>query len=173
MPLTAATFSISQTLGSPSIIDLTDTSVGSDAAIVERRVYLTKSSGSTLVPTGTTTTYIVWDYDDASIAIDALDKDYGISVRVDWINISGTVLYTATVLTTFTMYNAEFEYSLISQEANGDASITNTNWLSGRMKLRLALDDAANAISAASSITNSQAANDRGTYLRENLNLFY
>lgn len=172
MPLTAS-FSISQTLGSPSIIDLADTSTGDDAAVVARRVYLTKSSGTTLVPSGTTTTYIDWDYDDATIALDVLDKDYGVSVRVDWINVGGTVLYTSTVLTTFTMYNSDFEYSLISQEANGDASINNTNWLYGRMKLRLALDDADNAITAASSITNSQAANDRGTFLRENINLFY
>ena len=172
MPLTPS-FSISQTLGLPGQFTLTDTSTGSDAAIEERRVFITKSDGTYWVPTGTTTDYIVWPYADASIDIATLDKDYAFSINVIWINDAGTPLYTSTQLTVFTMYNSDFEYSLISQEANGDASINNTNWLAGRMKLRLAIDDAANAISAASSIKNSQAANDRGTYLSENINLFY
>jgi len=173
MPISAASFSISQTLGMPETITLTDTSTGDDAAVVERRVFLVKSDGTYLVPVDTSTDYIVWDYADDSIDIDAMDKDYSLSITVLWVNVSGTTLYTATVLTTFTMYNDDFEYSLISQEANGDASINNTNWLYGRMKLRLAIDDATNAITAASSITNSQAANDRGTYLRQNIKLLF
>ena len=166
-------FSTSQTLGLPGQFTLTDTSTGSDAAIDGRKVFITKSDGTYWVPTGTTTDYIVWSYADDSIDIATLDKDYAFSINVIWINNVGTTLYTVTTLTTFTMYNSDFEYSLISQEANGNANINNTNWLSSRMQLRLAIDDANNAISAASSITNSQAADDRGTYLRENVNLFY
>ena len=166
-------FSISQITGQPSILTLADTSTGSDVAIVSRNVYLQTASGTYLVPTGTTTSYIVWAIANSTISINALDKDYSLNITVNWNDVLGAVLYTKTILSNFSMYNSDFEYSLISTEANGQASLNSINWLASRMRLRLSLDDAYNAVVEAGSITNGQAANDRGTYLRENLNLFY
>ena len=76
-------FTSSQTVGLPNIITITDTSTGSDVLVTQRRVYLIKQDGTYLVPVGTTTDYIVWDYADVSIDIDALDKDYCLNVKVD------------------------------------------------------------------------------------------
>ena len=50
-------FSVSQTLGEESIVTITDTSTGADAAITQRRVYLITSQGEYLVESGNTGTY--------------------------------------------------------------------------------------------------------------------
>ncbi len=90
-------FSQSQPVGAPSIITLTDTSTGSDSSITERRVYLRKSDGLFLVPPGTETDYIVWDYADATIDIDVLSKDRALLITVEWI---GTVAPVVPIPTT-------------------------------------------------------------------------
>lgn len=82
-------------------------------------------------------------------------------------------LYTKTTLYVFTLYNEEFDYSLTSLEASNQGSISNTNWYNSRIKLRVEIDNAQQAVSLAGSIGNAQAACDRGTFLRENQSLFY
>ena len=54
MPLTP-NFSTSQQAGLPSDVVVTDTSTGSDVAIVARRVYLVNYAGEYVVADGTTT----------------------------------------------------------------------------------------------------------------------
>lgn len=166
-------FSVSQTIGVPESFTLTDTSTGSNVLITQRRVYLQKSDGTYLVPSGTTTDYIEWDWVDSTILLDVLDKDYALSILVQWLNVSDAVLYAKTTLSGFSMYNNDFNYSLVYDEANGLASLNSQNWLFGRMKLYVALNDATTSVVSMNSITNGQAADDRGTYLRLNPNLFY
>ncbi len=150
-----------------------DTSTGSDVAVTQRRIYFIKNNGTYLVPTGTPTDYVVWAYASSTKSVDILDKDYGLNIRVDWLNVSDAVLYTKTILYNFSMYNNDFNYSLVYDEANGLASLNSANWLMGRMKLYVALNDATTSVESMSDITNAQEADDRGTYLRENTNLFY
>ena len=166
-------FTIAQTLGNPGIINLTDTSTGVDATIISRKVYLITNASIYLVPTGTSTSFITWAIGSTSIAIDALKKDMALNIRVDWNNVSGTTLYTKTILSNFQMYNSNFNYQLVNDEANGLASLNSPNWLTSRMKLYVSLRDANVAVTDMSSITNGQNANDRGTFLRLNLNNFY
>lgn len=172
MPLTP-NFTTSQTIGLPNIIDLEDTSTGSDVAVTQRRIYFTKNDGTYIVPSGVTTDYVAWAYASSTKSVDLLDKDYGLNITVQWLNVSDTVLYTKTILYNFAMYNNDFNYSLVYDEANGLASLNSVNWLMGRMKLYLALNDATTSVASMSDITNAQAADDRGTYLRENQNQFY
>ena len=166
-------FSISQSIGNPSIINLADTSTGTDGTIVSRVVYLTKDTGLTLVPIGTTTTFITWLLANPTIALNVLDKDYSLSILVNWLDVSSNILYFKTIIANFNMYNSDFNYSLVSDEANGLASLNSSNWLQSRMRLYLSLRDAVTSITDMSSVTNGQNANDRGTFLRQNLNNFY
>lgn len=166
-------FTIAQTLGNAGIVNLTDTSTGSDAAVVGRKAYLITNASTYLVPDGTTTSYITWLIGNSTIAINALKKDMSLNVKVDWTDAGGLMLYTKTILVNFQMYNSDFNYQLVNQEANGLASLNSINWLISRMKLYVALRDATVSVTDMSSITNGQGANDRGTYLRENKNLFY
>lgn len=77
-------FTASPQVGNPSVIILTDTSTGSDSNVTVRHVYLRKSDGNFLVPTGTTTDYIVWPYTDQTITIDVLEKDRALWITVQW-----------------------------------------------------------------------------------------
>ena len=95
-------FAVSQNLGFPSVIVLTDTSTGTDETISQRNVYLQKADGTFLVPEGTTTNYIVWSIVLNTISIDVLDKDYALNVMVDYVNIVNTPLvFDLTFDTTF------------------------------------------------------------------------
>ena len=172
MPLTQ-NFTCSQIIGAPSEIVFEDTSTGSDVAVTGRRIYLQTNLGTYLVPSGTTTSYIAWLLATNPFTVDVLDSDYSLTVKVDWIDVSNAVLYTKTLVYVFQRFNIEFDYSLTYSEANGNASLNSANWLKGRMQLLLSIQDADNAITQASSITDSQAAIDRGTYIRLNPNVLY
>ena len=166
-------FTTSQTIGIPNIIDFNDDSAGSDGAISSRRIYFVRYNGAYLVPSGTTTDYVVWAYASPTKSVDILTYDQSLSIIVQWLDVSDTVLYTKTILFNYAMYNNDFNYSLVYDEATGLASLNSTNWLMGRMKLYVALNDATTSVEAMSNITNAQSADDRGTYLRENKQLFY
>lgn len=161
-------FNTLQYIGLPSIINLEDVSTGSDADIVTRQAYFRTNTGAYLVPTGTTTDYVLWPLADISLDFDILDKDYSLSITVQWLNVSGTVLYTKTSLVNFSLYNEEFDYSLTSKQASNTRVVADSSFYENRMKLRVEIDNAKQAVTLAGNITNGQASNDRATYLRDN-----
>jgi len=110
-------FSATQTLGLPNIVTLTDMSTGSDAAIASRRIYLEQYNGSFLVPSGTTTDYIVWATGSASKTLDVLTVDTALNITLQWLSVGGTVLYESTQLYVFTLYNEQFDYGLTSDQS--------------------------------------------------------
>lgn len=145
MPLTP-NFSATQTVGSPSIITLTDSSTGSDVAVTQRRVYLQTSVGTFLVPSGTTTEYVAWDIADSSIDIDCLTKDYGLKIVVQWLNVSNVVLYDKTAYYSFTLYSEAFDYAL-SQNLVANPSLSNdNNFMANKQLVRNFIDNGNNAI---------------------------
>jgi hypothetical protein len=167
-------FSASQTIGLPSKIVLTDSSTGSDGSVTKRRVYLTKVDSTTLVPSGTSTTYVDWGSfpGTTTITIDALDKDYALSVKVDWLDVSNNILYTKTYLIMFSLYNETFYYGLTQAQSSNPSITSNKNYYESKMKLRVELDSAAQAVSFASDQFSAQGALDRATNVRLNTNLF-
>ena len=60
MAYTAWAFTISQVLGSPENIVVTSVTSGTDAAVTQRRVYISDDAGNFLVPDGITTEYNAW-----------------------------------------------------------------------------------------------------------------
>jgi len=85
MPLTQ-NFTVSSIKGSPSDLLFQDNSTGSDSNLTERRIYLQKYNGQYLVPSGSTADYIVWPLaTNPFILTGILDKDYALSIRVDWV----------------------------------------------------------------------------------------
>jgi hypothetical protein len=117
--------------------------------------------------------YNYWPYADSTISLSVLDKDYALAVTVNWLSDTNAVLYTQTILTYFSMYNDEFDYSLTSLEASDPMYIASTNWYNYRIKYRVEIDNAEQAISLASSIGNAQASLDRATYIMENQSLYF
>jgi hypothetical protein len=172
MPISPS-FTASQNSGTPSIITLTDTSTGSDGAITQRRVYLLQSNGQYLVPTGTTTDYIEWDIVDSTISLDVLVQDTALSITVQWLSVTNTVIESVTTSFAFTAYNETFYYGLTeSQVANANLTAS-TNWYQTKMILRVELDSAYQAITFASDIFSAQAALNRATFISTNQSFFF
>jgi len=172
MPFTQ-NFSMSQSFGTPSVVTATDTSTGSDAAIASRKITLTTYNGTTLVPAGTTTTFVAWPLLTNPLSIDALDKDYALSIRVDWLDAGGTVLYTKTQLYQFSMYNEEFYYSLTSRQSSVPSIIMDNVYYMNKLKLRVNLDSAQQAVFYGEDISSAQYCLDAATELRLNQNKYF
>lgn len=169
MPLTP-NFSASSNSGSPSIITFVDTSTGSDSSITGRRLYMLQADGTYLVPSGTTTDYVVWALADSSISVDVLTQDTALSVTVDWVDINNTVLYTKTIAFGFDAFGWNFYYGLTQTQipiTNPSVALS-TNYYYNKMVLRVLLDSAEQAISYASDIYSAQVCFDSETFMIQN-----
>lgn len=168
-------FSATQTLGSPSIITLTDTSTGTDVLVTKRRVYLAKADGTYLVPDGTTTDYVEWNDFPAttSIDIDCLDKDYALNITVQWLNVSSTVLYTKTTLVLVTLYNETFTFSLVQGQRSNPLLMSNVNYRFNQSALRVEIDNATTAVNTWGDIDAAQSCLDRAKAISDNIQNFF
>jgi len=168
-------FSATQTLGSPSIITLTDTSTGTDVLVTQRRVYLAKADGTYIVPEGTTTDYVVWDDFPAttSIDIDCLDKDYALNVTVQWLNVGNGVLYTKTTLVLVTLYNETFAFSLVQGQRSNPLLMSNVNYRFNQSTLRVEIDNATTAVNTWGDIDAAQSCLDRAREISDNIQNFF
>ena len=106
-------FSAGQNYSNPNTIVLQDNSTGSDVAVTKRRIYLTDSQGTAVVPTGTYTAYIDWALVTNPISLNVLTRDKALTVRVEWLDISNTVLYTVSTNFCFDAYSKNFLYYLV------------------------------------------------------------
>jgi hypothetical protein len=175
MPLTP-NFSTSQQAGLPSDVIITDTSTGSDVAIVERRVYLVNYAGEYVVADGTTTDYTVWPLAQSSISIDCLTADTALTVTVNWVDVSGVTLYTKTVLAGFTLYNETFYYSLTQGQAavsNPSYILQDTTYFQNKSKLRSLIDSGDQAVTLGYDITSAQTCYDLATFMVTNQNNYF
>jgi len=158
-------FSVSQPVGENSVLTILDTSTGSDSDITGRRVYLRKSDGTFLVPTGTTTDYILWDYADTSIDIDCLDKDYALLITVQWLQDS-TILYAYSLLTGLTAHNEDFDYGLTTVLASNPLLINDNSFRANKFDLRTFIDAGNQAIEVGSDIKSAQLCYNQATSIR-------
>jgi len=154
MPLTP-NFSTSQQAGLPSNVIITDTSTGSDGAIVARRVFLVNYAGEYVVADGTTTNYTPCPLAQTSISIDCLTQDTAL---------------------TFTLYNESFYYSLTQgQAAVGNPSyiLQDNAYFQNKSKLRCLIDSGNQAVTLGYDITSAQECYDLATYMVTNQNLYF
>lgn len=172
MPFTPD-FSVSQSLGFPSKINFSDDSIGSDGAIAARRIYLLDSEGEYDVEEGTATTYEVWPYADGTITLDLLDQDKAFLITIDWVNSSGTILYTKTYLRGFLLYLKTYYIGLIKAQSSRRKLIDHANFYQNEIKLLCSIQEATNAIDLAEDIGSAQAAMIRGKELIDNPSYFY
>ena len=166
-------FTASQTIGNPSIIILTDTSTGSDAAITQRRVYLQKDDGTYLVPVGVTDNFIVWPYADSTISLNVLSVDMALNIKVEWNDEFGDVINQTTNLELFTLYSEQFLYNLTQSQSSQPNVTADSDYYANKMALRVEIDSATNAIVYGSDIQNAQSCLNRAAYLIANSNLFF
>lgn len=161
-------FSISQSYGSPSEVTLIDTSTGSDVAITQRRAFLRKSDGTFLVPEGTSTDYVQWAYASASIDIDALNKDYGLDIVVQWLDVNDTVLYDKTISAGLTLYNETYDYGQTQKFSGNPLLINDDSFFERKIRVREGIDSGNKAIERANDIFSAQQCYDDATNIRLN-----
>lgn len=166
MPLTPS-FSVSQIFGAQNTVVLTDTSTGSDGSVTTRRAYISTSAGVFLTPANTPTDYTEWDYASPDIEIQCLDKDYAVLIRVQWVDVSGNILYTYTIGSVgLTLYNETYDYQLSQRLTGNPLLINDAAFFENKSKLRVCIDSGNQLISLISDNYAAQQCYDRGTDLR-------
>jgi len=166
MAYTSWSFTVTQTVGEESSVTITSVTSGTDASVTQRRVYLQTDSGDFLVPTGVTTEYNAWALADSSVTIDALDKDYGLRIVVQWLDVNDVVLYDSTQYVGLTLYNESFDYLLVQLMAANAVLIGDNNFFPNKELLRTYIDGGNQAISFADDLYNAQLCYDKATALR-------
>lgn len=166
-------FTAGQNPTSPSIVVVVDNSTGSDGSISQRRVFVQDSAGNYLVPSGTTTNYTQWSYADASIALNILQQDTAVSITVQWLDVSNTVLYTLTQQYCLDMFNKQFFYTLVQMQGVTPSIPQDSNYFSNMAIFWATLEGAENAIELASDLSASQNCLNRCTYMQQKQSLFF
>lgn len=168
MPLVPS-FTLSQNNVTPSTFTLTDTSSGSDGAIANRLIYIYLADNSLF--TGAPIQFPLAAGNTISPAI--LDKDYACNFVVQWVDATGIVLYSTSLLIAFRGFLSWFSYGL-TQQISANNSILNqkfymTNW----WKLKTLISSAKEAIDVAGSIFNAQESLTLAQYMVTNQNLYW
>jgi len=163
-------FTASNSLQSPSIITLTDTSTGSDVDVVSRRVTISKPFGGYLVPSGTLTNYIVWAYANSSISINAITRDFSINVLVEWLNVDDDVLYSKEYDFNIIPLGELFNYKLIQSQVGQPNIISNITFYKNKSLLELELDSSQQAVIMGGDILAGQQCIERALSLKSNYN---
>jgi len=155
-----------QPFGTPNLIEITDTSTGSDSNIVTRRVFITKADGSAIVDG------IEWNYPDMAITLDVLTKDTACEVIVEWLDdypsptVDPIILYTKIIMYGFTEYNEMFDYGLTQMLTANPLLINDNDYFPHKSDLRTSIDSGNQAIIYAQDLFAAQQCYDRATNLR-------
>lgn len=171
-------FTVTQTSDITSLVinDTSSYSSEGQGTFSGRRIRLYKVDTTTLVPSGTTTTYIDFPFTAGnSITITGvLLTDYSISANVEWLSNSpqpGSV-YVATEVVTFLNYINDFLYGKVQQLAANTTLVNDTNWYSSLTKVYNEKENAEQATLYEDQFAASSAIL-RAFYIINNENIFF
>src|ERR1700751_3277271 len=159
-------FSSSQSISTPSIITLVDTSTGTDNSLTNRMVTVTLSDGTTLVPAGTTSSFFNWPYSDGSITVNLLDKSTVANVLVVWLS-GSTANYSKEILMEWNLYDYLFLFELLQTQTSDPDILSDANYYSNFLKMIVNLFNASNAVTYMSDIYSAQGALDKNKYMMD------
>ncbi len=102
------------------------------------------------------------------MSIDALGtKDWALSVKVDWLDVSSAVVETKTIVLGFTVFNENFDFTL-SQMLSGNSPLMNDNgFFEKKSLLRTYIDSGNQAVAIASDYLTAQICYDEATKIRD------
>lgn len=168
-----ASFSIAQTALLPNLVVAEDTSTGSDASVTQRRIFVQTATGAYLVPSGTTTDYTQWSIAEPSITLNILTTDQACTVTVQWLDVSGNVLYTSSNVFCFPEYNKQFMYYLVQLQGLKPNVVQDNNYFGNMCQFWINVEGALVAIEVGADVSASQNCLDRASYMRLNQSLFF
>ena len=171
-------FEVTQTSDITSLV-VTDTSSYSSegqGTFSGRRIYLYEVDGTTIVPSGTTTTYIDFPFSDGSskTIVGVLNTDYSLLINVVWIsnNPQPGSTYTAQSVETFLNYLYAFFAGQISTLSDNPNIERDTNWWDSMLQLIVNISCAEQATNDEQQFS-AQSAINRGLYLKNNSQFFF
>lgn len=169
MPLTPS-FSVSVT-ADPSAVVITDTSTGSDGAVVGRKINIYDVS-NTLFGNSP------YDFPNfpgtTSITINPLTKDKALQIVLTWVSNTGAPLYgPISQIYVFTGYAEQFFSGLTRSQASTPSIVADQQFYQNKSTLRVLIDSANLAISNMQSIGNAQNCIELYTPFLQNPNLFF
>lgn len=166
-------FTIAQTPTNPALVIAEDTSSGSDVLIISRKITFTDADGNTVVPSGTTTSYVSWPLVTNPITINLLTTDMALSVRVDWLNAAGTSIYDSTQSYCLVEYNKAFLYYLVQQQSLTPSIVQDQNYSANLATFYTTIIGAQNAVEIGNDISASQNMINMGTNMRNSQSLYF
>ena len=172
MPLTPS-FTVSQSFNSPSNLTFTDTSTGSDVNIASRNIYMQQANGDYVIVSGNTNDYTSWYIGDNPLILDILDKDYALTITIDWVNANNVTLYTASNVFAFTNFNEKFDYGLTQMLTANPLLINDNDFFLHKSDIRISIDSGNQAFQMAGDLFAAQQCYDRATNLRENSQYYF
>jgi hypothetical protein len=173
MPL-VPNFTVTQSLGSPNLLEFNDTSTGSDGAVVNRWIYIQQANGTYIVEgSNTTTDYTEVPYIIDPVTLDVLTKDVAVQITVEWLDSSDTVLYTKSNVFKFTNFNENFDYALTQNLTANPLLINDNDFFANKSELRTCIDSGNQAFDLVGDLFSAQQCYDRATNLRINSQYFF
>lgn len=165
-----ANFTLTE-LSTPNVFTLTDTStLSDDPNLTGRKIFLRKADGNLLVDA------IDWPLINTSITLDMLNKDIALDITVQWQSdapLGDGSTYEKKLLYVFTNYGEAFNYRLIQLQSANPSIINTSGYLQHKMELRVALDNAINAVNEGEDIYSAQQMIERSNYLIASEKYFY
>lgn len=153
----------------PSQAVITDNSTGSDGTISDRKVIFTQTDSSLLGASP-------YDFPlsaGASITLNPLDKDYALVVTTNWVDSSGNVLYTTSVIFVFVGYAMQFLEGLTQQQIASPSIVNDQNFIPNKFNLFQEVQSAQNAINIGQSVQAAQSCVLRYQNLITNDNFYF
>ena len=166
-------FSVAQTPLNPALVIVEDTSTGADVLIVSRKITFTDAGGNTVVPSGTSTTYVAWPLATNPITVNLLTTDMALSIQVDWLDAGGVALYTKTTSYALVEYNKAFLYYLIQQQSLTPSIVQDQNYSINLANFWTTIIGATNAIEIGNDLSAAQNVINIGTNYRLNENFYF
>lgn len=171
-------FTVTQTSDITSLVitDISSYSSEGQGTFSGRQIRLYKIDTTTLVPSGTTTSYIDFPFSaGSSITITGvLLTDYSLSANVVWLsnNPQPGSVYTATEVVTFLNYINDFIYGKVQQLAASPSLLNDTQWQNS-MKIMYNEKENAEQASLYDDQFAAQSAINRAFQLINNDNLYF
>lgn len=170
------TASQAQNLTTLIINDTSDYSSEGQATFSNRLIYLNKADGSTLVPDGSTFTYIPFPFSLGNVInIDVLDRDYALSITIVWVSNApqpGST-YTKSQLYAFTFYTKQFIYGLVQEQTAKPNIVNDVEYFSNLLQLMDWSESADYAVGIGGDIQASQLALDQAYNMISKQNLYF
>jgi hypothetical protein len=150
-------FSVSQTID-PTSFTITDNSVGSDGSIAARYVFLQLSDGTYLTPSGSLTDYISFPLSLGSSIdiIGLLVVDYAVSIKLQWLNNVGAVLYELSQSYCFVGNDEQFMYGLVQFIASNKGVLQDTSYVNNCFRIDMFTTFAQKSVETGNDIANAQ-----------------